>query len=253
MDAMNMKAVIVDDERLAREELRTLLAEHEFVQVCAEAASARAALELVRDEKPDLLFLDVEMPGMNGFDFLEALPAPHPHVIFVTAYDAFAVRAFEVNALDYLMKPVHPQRLAAALAKVRAKQDAMNDGGPGGSDAAPQEERPFKEDDRIFVKDGDRCWFIPIGELRLLETDGNFTRLHLKNEKPLLYRTLNSLEERLPPSMFIRANRSQIVNMRHIKDMHPWFSGGVKAVLNDGTEVEFSRRQTRALRAQTGL
>lgn len=252
---MVMTALIVDDERLAREELRGLLSDSESIEVCGEASGAKAALELVRDLKPDVVFLDVEMPGMNGFDFLEVLPAPHPHIIFVTAYDAFAVRAFEVNALDYLMKPVHPERLAAALAKVRAKEEAENEAeeAAASDDSSTDGERPFREDDRIFVKDGDRCWFIPIAELRLLETDGNFTRLHIPNGKPLLYRTLNSLEERLPESMFIRANRSQIVNMRHIKDMHPWFSGGVKAVTTDGIEVEFSRRQTRALKARTGL
>lgn len=248
-----MKAAIVDDERLAREELRGLLAEHEFIEIIGEAASAKAALDLVEEKKPDLIFLDVEMPGMNGFDFLEILPAPQPHVIFVTAYDAFAVRAFEVNALDYLMKPVHPQRLATALAKVRAKIDAEECESPCEGEVVPKEDKPFDENDRIFVKDGDHCWFIPIGELRLMETDGNFTRLYIKNGKPLLYRTLNSLEERMPTTMFIRANRSQIVNMRHIKEMQPWFSGGVKAILTDGTEVEFSRRQTRALRAKTGL
>jgi two-component system LytT family response regulator len=251
---MVMTALIVDDERLAREELRGLLSENESIEVCGEASSAKSALDMVRELNPDIVFLDVEMPGMNGFDFLEVLPAPHPHIIFVTAYDAFAVRAFEVNALDYLMKPVHPERLAAALAKVRAKEDSEREEEAGVSEGNPSEgERPFREDDRIFVKDGDRCWFIPIAELRLLETDGNFTRLHIPNGKPLLYRTLNSLEERLPESMFIRANRSQIVNMRHIKDMQPWFSGGVKAVTTDGIEVEFSRRQTRTLKARTGL
>lgn len=253
---MVMTALIVDDERLAREELRGLLLGNDNVEVCGEAASAKAALEMVQELKPDVVFLDVEMPGMNGFDFLEVLPAPHPHIIFVTAYDAFAVRAFEVNALDYLMKPVHPERLTAALAKICVKEDAEGEATDEEDVSDENEtagERPFCEEDRIFVKDGERCWFIPIAELRLLETDGNFTRLHMPNGKPLLYRTLNSLEERLPESMFIRANRSQIVNMRHIKDMQPWFSGGVKAVMTDGTEVEFSRRQTRTLKSRTGL
>jgi two-component system LytT family response regulator len=246
---MKLRTVIVDDERLAREELRGLLAAFDFVEILGEASNAREALDAVKNLAPDLLFLDVEMPGMNGFDLLQALPAPAPDIVFVTAYDAFAVRAFEVNALDYLMKPVHSGRLASALAKVRAKIDAAESRG----DVAPGTEKPFEENDRIFIKDGDRCLFVPIAELRLLETDGNFTKLHVRSEKPILYRTLNSLEERLPQSMFMRANRSQIVNMRHIKDVQPWFSGGVKAVLSDGTEVEFSRRQTKLFRERTGL
>ena len=250
---MKLRTILIDDERLAREELRGLLSAHDFVEVCGEAASAKAALEVVKEEKPDLIFLDIEMPGMNGFEFLEVLPAPHPHVVFVTAYDAFAVRAFEVNALDYLMKPVHPQRLATALARVRSYTEGEpKEESDAGADRL-KTDKPFDENDRVFVKDGDRCWFVPIAELRLLETEGNFTRLHLKHGKPFLYRTLNSLEERLPASLFIRANRSQIVNLRHIQEMVPWFSGGVKALLTDGTEVEFSRRQTRVLRERTGI
>ncbi len=249
---MTIRTVIVDDERLAREELRGLLAAHEYVDIRGEADSPRTALALVREIKPDLIFLDIEMPGMNGFDFLDALPPPHPCIIFVTAYDAFAVRAFEVNAMDYLMKPVRPERLGAALDRARARLAAAPEDGAE-PDTPPQQERPFREDDRIFLRDGDRCWFIPIADLRLLEADGNFTRLHFRGDKPLLYRTLFSLEKRLPESLFVRANRSQIVNIRHIVGVHPWFSGGVKIVLTDGTEVEFSRRQTRALKTRTGI
>ncbi len=249
---MTIRAVIVDDERLAREELRGLLASHDFVKICGEADGPKAALTLIEKEKPDLVFLDIEMPGMNGFDFLDVLPPPHPNIIFVTAYDAFAVRAFEVNARDYLMKPVRQERLAAALEKVRTALAASESGNEAAQERA-REEKPFREDDRIFVRDGDRCWFIPIGDLRLLESDGNFTRLHFRSEKPLLYRTLFSLEKRLPEALFARANRSQIVNIRHIGEIHPWFSGGVRVILTDGTAVEFSRRQTRALKEKTGI
>ena len=241
-----MRAIIVDDERLAREELRGLLTAHPFVEICGEASCASEARELVRSEKPDLVFLDIEMPGKNGFDFLEELPAPHPQIVFVTAYDAFALRAFEVNALDYLMKPVHPKRLAAALEKLRG-QASEADGSSEFSSKA------FEVNDRIFIRDGERCLFVPIVELRLLETEGNYTRLHLRKDTTLLYRTLNSLELRLPESLFIRANRSQIVNMRFIESIEPWFSGGLKAKLSDGVQVEFSRRQAKALREKTGL
>lgn len=244
-----MKTIIVDDERLAREELRALLAEHESVEVCGEAANATSAIRLIQELHPDLMFLDIEMPGMNGFQLIEALPAPHPQIIFVTAYDAFALRAFEVNALDYLMKPVNPRRLVEALNKLQTR--AENNNNDDEADEAPA--TPLTEEDRIFVRDGERCWFVPLRELKLLETEGNYTRLHMKSGSPLLYRTLNSLEQRLPESLFIRANRSQIVNLHKIEGVSPWFSGGLKATLCDGKEVEFSRRQARAFRNKTGL
>jgi len=240
-----MRTIIVDDERLAREELKGLLAMHPFIEICGEAANASEAIELVLREKPDLMFLDIEMPGRNGFDLLEALPAPQPKVIFVTAYDAFALRAFEVNALDYLMKPVHPERLQTAIAKLR---EGTND-----EDDADAPARPLNEDDRIFVRDGERCWFIPLRKLKLLEIDGNYTRLYFDDARPILYRTLNSLEARLPESMFIRANRSQLVNMSFIESISPWFSGSLKAVLTGGMELEFSRRQARMFRNRTGF
>jgi two-component system LytT family response regulator len=247
-----MKAVVVDDERLAREGLKSLLADFPFVQICGEAANAAEALKLISSVHPDLLFLDVEMTEQNGFDLLEALPPPHPHVIFVTAYSAFALRAFEVNALDYLLKPVNAQRLRAALQKVQARLAAASaENHTGNADA--EGELPLREDDHVFVRDGDRCWFVPVRSIRLLESDGNHTRLYFDREKPLLYRTIGSLERRLPSRLFLRANRSQLVNLTFIESIGQWFSGSLKVTLRNGGEVEFSRRYAQAFRERTSL
>ncbi len=245
-----MKIVIVDDERLAREELRGLLSEHPAFEIVGEAANVTEALKLLPRLRPDLLFLDIEMPGRTGFDLLAALPPPHPQLIFVTAFDAFALRAFEVNALDYLMKPVHPQRLASALAKVRDRLEKTSAANPADDDAPSS---PLREDDYVFVREGDRTWFIPVRSLRLVEAEGNHTRLHFGNEKPLLYRTLGSMEARLPSALFLRANRSQLVNLSCIESVDPWFSGSVKVRLRGGSEVEFSRRQAQLFRDRTSL
>lgn len=242
-----MRTVLIDDERLAREELRGLLAAHPRIEVIGEAANATEALEVVGRLRPDLVFLDIEMPGRNGFEWLEALPPPHPAVVFVTAFDAFALRAFEVNALDYLLKPVHPKRLAETVA--RLLRPASAGGAPSGPETPPR----FRENDPVFLREGDRCWFVPVNEIVLLEALGNHTRVRFRAESPLVHRSLAMLEARLPPELFLRANRNQIVNSRAVERVEPWFSGGLKVALQGGHEVEFSRRQARALRERLGL
>jgi two-component system LytT family response regulator len=251
-----MKALLIDDERLARAELRTLLAAFPDIEIAGEAANATEALKLIPKLAPDLLFLDIEMPGRTGFDLLDALPGPHPHIVFVTAYNEFALRAFEVNALDYLMKPVNPARLFAALERVRARVAAT----PAPADTPAQTDTeiespgaPLREDDQVFVRDGDRCWFIPVRELSLLEAEGNHTRLHFRDQNALLYRTLGSMEARLPASLFVRANRGQLINRTFVDKIEPWFSGCLKATLRGGSEVEFSRRQAQVFRERLGL
>ena len=248
-----MKVVLVDDERLAREELRGLLSGVPDLEVCGEAANVTKALKLIPQLRPDLLFLDIEMPGRTGFDLIAALPPPHPRLIFVTAFDAFALRAFEVNALDYLMKPVHPQRLAAALAKVRARLQAPDDPAAASAKGDPEPTTLLRDEDHVYVREGDRSWFIPVRSLRLLEADGNHTRLHFGADRPLLYRTLSAMEARLPETLFLRANRSQLVNLTVIEKVEPWFSGSVKVRLRGGPEVEFSRRQAQLFRERTEL
>lgn len=221
-----MTALIVDDERLARAELRRLLAAHPEVEIAGEARDAAEAAEMAARLRPELLFLDVQMPGRDGFEFLETLDDV-PLVIFTTAYDEYALRAFEVSAVDYLLKPVRAERLAAALERVRQRG--------AGAAAAPK--------DRIFVKDGERCWFVRLGEIALLESEGNYTRLYFGPHRPLVARSLNYLEERLDGAEFFRASRKHILNLKRIAAIDPWPSGGFLVKLDNGCEVEMSRRQ----------
>lgn len=243
-----MKAVIIDDERPARQELRTLLEDHPSIEICGEAENVGAALRLISSEKPDLLFLDIQMPGKTGFDLLEELPAPHPHIIFTTAYDEYAVRAFEINAIDYLMKPISPKRLQTALDRLLDRQVVPADMPDSGAVTGP-----WTEEDRVFVREHDRCWFVPLKSVRLIESEGNHSRIHFDSAQPLLHRTLGSLEEKLPSKIFLRANRAQIVNLSFVDTIEPWFSGSLKVKLRDGSEVEFSRRQAQLFRDRMSL
>lgn len=244
-----MKAIIVDDERPARAELRTLLEEHPVIEICGEAENASAAATLIAQAKPDVIFLDIQMPGKTGFELLEDLTGPVPQVIFTTAYDEYAVQAFEINALDYLMKPVSPKRLAAAIERLQERSVVPSDlevaGNTGGQN--------WTENDRVFVRERDRCWFVPIKSIRLIESEGNHSRIHFDKEQPLLHRTLGSFEEKLPDRLFLRANRAQIVNLSYVDKIEPWFSGSLKVKLRDGVEVEFSRRQAQLFRERMSL
>ncbi|HYE94806.1 MAG TPA: LytTR family DNA-binding domain-containing protein [Rubricoccaceae bacterium] len=233
-----MRAVLVDDERLARAELRRLLREHPEVEVVAEAADAEAAREALEAHHPDLVFLDVQMPGESGFELLASLEAA-PAVIFTTAHDAYALRAFEVNALDYLLKPIEPRRLAAALERVRAAP-------PGGRGV-------LTEADRVFVKDGERYWFVRLGDVRLFESEGNYTRLYFGHERPLVARSLSVLEARLDPAVFFRASRRHLLNLRWVRGLRPWGAGGLLVQIEGGPEVQMSRRQARLFRERRGL
>lgn len=242
-----MKALIIDDERPARRELRGLLEEHPEVEIVGEAATAEEAAALIAAHGPDLLFLDIEMPGGTGFDLLAALPPPHPLVIFTTAYSEHAVRAFEINSLDYLLKPIAPKRLAAALAKAAAKRPPAP--APAAADPAPA----LAEDDQVFVRDGDRCWFVPVRSILLVEAEGNQSRLVFGSDSALLSRTLGSLEERLPSRLFMRANRSQLVNLSAITTVGDWFNRSMRVTISCGREIEFSRRQAQIFRERLSL
>ena len=244
-----MRVFIVDDERLARDELRDLLRAHSNIEVVGEAANVPQALTLIGKVAPELLFLDIRMPEQDGFQLLEALEPPLPRVIFVTAFDQFALRAFEVNALDYLVKPVDPERLAAALERLPQHQSAPPPG-PG----EPRTTTPIlSAEAKVFLRDGDRGWFVAVQEFVLLEAEGNSTRVHFGKERPLLPRSLAALEPRLPPELFFRANRAQIINLRSIETVEPWFSKALKVRLAGGREVEFSRRQALLFRETRGL
>jgi two-component system LytT family response regulator len=223
-----MKALIVDDERLARAELKRLLAAHTEIEIAGEARNGEEALDLIARLGPDLLFLDIQMPGMTGFELLERIEDV-PQVIFTTAYDQYAIQAFEVNALDYLLKPIAPNRLAAALAKLR-----------------PRPERTRLE--QVFVRDGDRCWIVRLPDIFLLESEGNYTRVYFGSERPLIRRSLNAFEEQLDPNVFFRAGRKEIINLKWIDKVDICVNGGLMVTLRGGRSIEMSRRQSTRLR-----
>lgn len=239
-----MKALLIDDERLARNELRRLLAAHKEVTVAGEAVDVPDALARVGELRPDLLFLDVQMPGEDGFALLERLEPPLPLVVFTTAYDEFAVKAFEFNALDYLLKPVDPARLAAALEKVAARH---------AEHIAARDRGRLAPEDKVFVREGDRCWFVPVKNIRRLESEGNYTRVFFDDEKPQLFRSLTAMEERLDPRHFFRANRKEVINLAWVEGIEPWFSGGLLVKLRGGAKVELSRRQAQDFRERMSL
>jgi two-component system LytT family response regulator len=245
-----MKTLLVDDERLARNELRRLLAAHEDIEIVGEAVDVEDAIVKVRALKPDLIFLDVQMPGDDGFSLLEQLTAPLPSIIFTTAYDEFAVKAFEFNALDYLLKPVDPNRLVAALEKTRAR-DGDSPVAAAGSGVVSSHRLTLE--DKVFVREGERCWFVPVKNIRLLESEGNYTRVHFDDQKPQLFRSLTAMEERLDAKSFFRANRKQVINLSWVEDIEPWFSGGLVVKLKGGSKVELSRRQAQDFRERMSL
>lgn len=236
-----MNILLVDDSRLARNELRHLLHAYPDVAVVGEARHAAEARQLLPVLRPELLLLDIHMPGETGFDLLASLDAA-PHVIFTTAYDEYALRAFEVNALDYLLKPVQENRLAAALAKARAALTPPNQ--PEPEPVAEPSPTLLTEHDQVFVKDGERCWFVRLADIRLFEINGSYTQIYFDQYHPLIPRTLQHLEQRLDPHVFFRANRQQIINLHWIAGIEPWFSNTLKIRLREGPEVEVSRQQS---------
>lgn len=235
---MSIRAIIIDDERLARAELRKLLKDFSEIEIIEEAVNADEALKKIEQLQPDLIFLDIQMPGKTGFDLLSELDRS-PQVIFTTAHHAFALKAFEVNALDYLMKPVEPRRLAEAIQKLQSVE--LRSG-------ALEPELPntgiLTEHDQVFVKDGERCWFVKLSEIRLFESVGNYARVFFAGNKPLILKSLNALEDRLDNKVFFRTNRKHIVNLRMIEKIEPYFNGGLLLELKGGEKIEVSRRQT---------
>jgi two-component system LytT family response regulator len=235
-----MRAIIIDDERLARTELKKLLQEFPEVEVIDEAANAQEGIQKIESLRPDLVFLDIQMPGKTGFDMLAELEKS-PQVIFTTAYDEYALKAFEVNALDYLLKPVEPKRLADAIQKLHLQPVQ-----PREQNIASENfnQSLLSEHDQVFVKDGERCWFVKLTDIRLFESVGNYAKVFFGTNKPLILKSLNALEERLDEKMFFRANRKHIVNLRMIEKIEPYFNGGLLLELKGGEKIEVSRRQT---------
>jgi two-component system LytT family response regulator len=229
-----MKVVIIDDSRLARLELRNQLKHCPGVEILGEAAGTTEALQLISDTAPDLLLLDIDMPDGDGFSLLEQLDQlPRmPHVIFVTAFDHYALKSFDYHAKDYLLKPVTLPRLQAALAKV--------------PDHCTHDSMSLKS--QVFIKDGDRCYFVTLADIYAFEAHGNYTRVYFASGKPLIYRNLAALEQKLPAEVFFRANRSWIINTHFIQQIEPAISGGFEVSLSTDLTVEISRRQASAFK-----
>ena len=244
---MTIRALIVDDEPLSRERIRMLLAEHREMEIIGECADGAEAVAAIRTQSPDLVFLDIQMPEMDGFEVLQQLHGVSmPVVIFVTAYDAYAIRAFEVNAADYLLKPVDPARFAAALERVtRSHQDDVVE---RMLHAVESIKRPrFRT--RIVVRDAKGAFFLPVEEITWLEAADNYVRLHAGEASYLIRETLKNIEASLDPERFVRVHRSAMVNLEKIARVEPWSRGEYAIVLRDGTKLTSSRAYGSAFRA----
>jgi len=229
-----MKVLIIDDERLARKELSNLLAEYKDIEILGEAANADEAEEMIDKLNPDLIFLDIQMPGRTGFELLETLE-PTPKVIFTTAYDEYALKAFEFNALDYLLKPIEPKRLTESINKIRKEVEAQEE--------QEKKSNQLTVNDQVFVKDGDNCWFVKLKDVRLFESDGNYIKVYFDKNKPMIHKSLNALDEKLDNKHFFRVSRKHIINLEWIDEIETWFNGGLMVKLKGGDKVEVSRRQ----------
>ncbi|MCY1489486.1 Transcriptional regulatory protein YpdB [compost metagenome] len=237
-----IKAVIVEDSRLARNELKELIKNHPEIEIIGEAENVDSGFQLINTVQPDLLFLDINMPEKDGFELLEMLDRV-PITVFTTAFDEYAIKSFEYNALDYLLKPINPKRFARAIEKVSAN-------------LIEKEEKNSKKltlNNQIFLRDGEKCWLVKIADIYLFEVDGNYTKIFFQDEKAIISKSLNQIEEKLPEDYFFRANRNQIINMEYIGKIDPWFSGNLLVHMPKETKVEISRRQTNNFKEKMSL
>lgn len=240
-----MKALLIDDERLARSELRRLLRAHPEIEIVGEAANATQAEEKIAALHPDLIFLDVQMPGRTGFELLAEL-ADAPRVIFTTAYDEYALKAFDFGALDYLLKPIEPARLARALDRLQEPDES--------SEPQHSSTGVLGENDQVFLKDGEHCWLVRVGDIRLLESEGNYARVYFAEGRPLIPRSLQTLETRLDPQRFFRVSRQHIINLRFVRKVEPWFDGGLALWLGEhDPQIKVARRRAQELRERLSL
>ncbi len=268
---MKIRALIVDDEPLARERIRSLLQEESDIELSGECANGHSAVEAIRKEAPDLLFLDVQMPEVDGFGVLQAIgPERVPAVIFVTAYDEYALRAFDANALDYLLKPFDQERFRRSLDRARSHlqldrasrvndklqalmsylnldasqlerlPQALSPAPAAGSKQGNGHAHPAQSD-RLVVKSGGRVYFLKADEIDWVEAAGNYVRLHVSKDSHLMRETMNGIEARLDIKRFMRIHRSTIVNLERIKELQPWFHGDYVVLLRDGTRLTLSR------------
>jgi two-component system LytT family response regulator len=237
-----MRALVIDDERLARKELIKLLEDFPEIEILGEAANADEAFELINSLNPDLLFLDIQMPGKTGFELLEMLDSV-PKVIFTTAYDEYALKAFEVNALDYLLKPIQLDRLNETVTKLEPPKQVVTE----------EKEPKLGLKDQVFVKDGDKCWFVSLKDIRYFESDGNYIKVFFDTFKPMIHKSLNALDEKLNDRDFFRASRKHIINLSWVEGIEPWFNGGLMVKLKGGDKVEVSRRQAAKFKEKMSL
>jgi two-component system, LytTR family, response regulator len=243
---MKVRTLIVDDELLARERLRQLLAAEPEIEITGECSDGNAAVEAIQTKRPDLIFLDVQMPELDGFGVLEAIEAdPAPVVVFVTAHDKFALRAFEVHAVDYLLKPFDRERFKTALDRALDRVKHRE-----GANAAQQSQAamiaelrpPSKPLERLAVKTSGKVIFVKVGDIDYIESAHNYVELHVEKQSHLLRETLNAIEARLPADKFVRISRSVIVNIERVKELQPLFYGEYTVTLHNGVRLTLSRR-----------
>jgi len=237
-----LTAVIVEDSRLARNELKELLKAHKEIELLGEAENVDDGFKLINDKKPDLLFLDINMPEKDGFELLEMLDDV-PITIFTTAFDEYAIKSFEYNAFDYLLKPINQKRFAQSIEKAI---ETVSNSSPSESNS----ENALSLDKQIFIKDGEKCWLVKVQDISMFEIVGNYTRVFFEKNKPLIYKSLAQIEDKLPNAVFFRANRQQIININHVKKVVSWFNGKLKIEMNSGEEIEISRRQSYLFKEQ---
>ncbi len=225
---MTIRAIIIEDSRLARLELQQQLKSFPDIQIVAEAENAFDGQQAIEEHRPDLIFLDINMPGRDGFEMLEQLSVV-PAVIFTTAYDDYAIKAFEINALDYLMKPITKERLATALEKVSASE---------------VEPLTMQLEQQFFIKEGENCFLVKLADVQQFQSVGNYTRVFFNGVNPMTYRSLAQVEAKLPEDSFFRANRSHIVNLNWVRNLQQGISGAFELTLENGNVVELSQRKS---------
>ncbi|MFN7495336.1 MAG: LytR/AlgR family response regulator transcription factor [Cyclobacteriaceae bacterium] len=235
-----IKTILIDDEPLAIMELQSMLSPYPEIDIISVSNDAQDGIQKIQQFNPQLLFLDINMPGKNGFDLLSEL-SNAPEVIFVTAYDQFAIKAFEVNALDYILKPVNPERLKEAVTKVIRKLTQA------------EGEKALDINKRIFIKDGEQCFFVPIHQIFYIESVGNYVRLHFRDKKAMLHRSLNYLEEKLPDEHFFRTSRQEMINVNFIKNIVPYFSNTLQVEMETGIKIDLSQRQSVKFKEKMGI
>jgi two-component system LytT family response regulator len=230
-----IKCLVVEDSRLARKELVQLLLEINTFDAIEEAANAEEAKALLDEFQPDVIFLDIHLPGKNGFEFLESLDQI-PKVIFTTAYDEYAIKSFDYNAIDYVLKPIKKERLEKAIAKLKLHE------------LPPKIQRSGSAAQQVFVRDGENCWFVKMSDIRIFESVGNYSRIYFNDKKPMIQRSLSYLEGVLDNATFFRINRQQIINLQFIDKVDTWFTGKLLVTLKTGEKMEVSRRRASQLK-----